>query len=59
MRRARETALLTRDAFVAEAGLSHYTLRNLETRRHCCTPATRLKVIAQFVRLGISPPPNP
>jgi len=58
VRRAREAAHITRDAFVAEAGLSHYTLRNLETRRHRCTQATRLKVIAQFVRLGISPPPN-
>jgi len=57
VRRAREAAHLTREAFIAQAHISHFTLRNLETGRHRCTLATRRKVIAQFERFGISPPP--
>jgi len=58
VRTAREAAQLTREAFVVQAGISPDTLRNMETGRHRCTPATRYKVIAQLVRFGISPPPK-
>ena len=60
VRRAREDAHLTREAFVAQAHISHFTLRNVETGRHRCTLPTRRKIIAQFERFGISPrPPQP
>ena len=57
VRRAREAACLTREAFVAQAHISPFTLRNVEIGRHRCTLPTRRKIIAQFERFGISPPP--
>jgi len=57
VRRARESAYLTREALVAQAHIYHFTLRNVETGRHRCTLPTHRKIIAQFERFGISPPP--
>lgn len=55
VRRTREAAQLTREAFASHAQLADSTLRNVETQRHRCTHQTRLRIVQHFARLGIAP----